>query len=919
MDPAWGTTLSDEDTARALCAFQHTQTSLTQRNQLPRSKNREMPPANGMSAFGYPASGAYLTIGRNEAASLLVEMHAPPTLSGDWQRQQQVAIQEQLEQEKGELETQAKQQQQRNMHVQLQQLQAQLQKQAQTQQIQVEQQVERIQQSRYLSGAGGFIQANVAASDTTPIFQGVGGSEKHGFGAQQMQQSDRFYDGAFGRSQQLLARQTAAPPSLKSDYKGRFQAGMPMSRSEAMFAPQPAPPSRNLDKVPTTAPRQWGNREPMPLSGGQTSTSSMFQRWATQRFLPQHPQPYHPVEITERSRQEASTLQNPSRQRPDETFLNEIMKHFPTSAGAPTSSASASYGSSAGYAAHHNVKSMFDSIAAQGRFQAPTQVHGHVETHSRPPVPPTGATVVPGVALAPQSSRLLTMRDILNGDDTSSRIDLPRNRQRGGKQKRVPPKRKIPRKKTTAKRQRTPQQQNEERSQPPPPRTSGDVQVKQGPSPVPGAGAGPAVKMPTPMYRAFMESRAARAQEQSDTHTRKVPVPTSVIPPPEPRRATPATQPVTITGSRTDGQVVSTTADKPKPVKRKKIDAPSRVCQVTSTGASLAPAQPSKLELSTISGLKCAHAVTSSVVPTPAVLRVENRTVVIFCKRDFMRYQAAKIWRKYQEQLKKHEEWREVRVAGKRTRYLNSRYDDEIQRTHKKTPTRSGKPRKRPPQVAKRARGHKALVPAAVSTPVDSTVSSSTLIADEGDRRSSTTGGIEPTVDGGPVVFGVPSRIIDAKVLAAEDGVSANAIPVAVEDEAPSPPIESEPRRADESNASSSGEVGDSINARENSGADVTSSERTFGSAVNAMEADDRNTEFTRAASLSDGVKTTDAGLESLISTAVDESLKKIITPSITESFSNCAIEVSISKANSTGDSAVTDVQPDKPADPSDK
>ncbi|RLN83290.1 hypothetical protein BBJ28_00012928 [Nothophytophthora sp. Chile5] len=92
-----------------------------------------------------------------------------------------------------------------------------------------------------------------------------------------------------------------------------------------------------------------------------------------------------------------------------------------------------------------------------------------------------------------------------------------------------------------------------------------------------------------------------------------------------------------------------------------------------------------------------ADVATASTTAAPAVAKqahVENKTVVIFCKRDFMRYQAAKIWRKYQEQLKKQEEWREVRVAGKRTRYLNSKYDDEIRKAHTRSHKKVGRPRK---------------------------------------------------------------------------------------------------------------------------------------------------------------------------------------------------------------------------------
>lgn len=62
-------------------------------------------------------------------------------------------------------------------------------------------------------------------------------------------------------------------------------------------------------------------------------------------------------------------------------------------------------------------------------------------------------------------------------------------------------------------------------------------------------------------------------------------------------------------------------------------------------------------------------AVTAEPPPTAV-----NSTVVVFCKRDFMRYQAAKLWRKYQEQQQK-QEWRPVRVEGKRTRFRNPKYD----------------------------------------------------------------------------------------------------------------------------------------------------------------------------------------------------------------------------------------------------
>lgn len=61
-----------------------------------------------------------------------------------------------------------------------------------------------------------------------------------------------------------------------------------------------------------------------------------------------------------------------------------------------------------------------------------------------------------------------------------------------------------------------------------------------------------------------------------------------------------------------------------------------------------------------------------SPLPSPHA----NNTVVIFCKRDFLRYQAAKLWKKYEEKKRK-KEFQTVQVLGKRTRYVNARYEDE--------------------------------------------------------------------------------------------------------------------------------------------------------------------------------------------------------------------------------------------------
>lgn len=62
------------------------------------------------------------------------------------------------------------------------------------------------------------------------------------------------------------------------------------------------------------------------------------------------------------------------------------------------------------------------------------------------------------------------------------------------------------------------------------------------------------------------------------------------------------------------------------------------------------------------------------VAPPPVANVIqENSTVMIFCKRDFMRYQAVKLWKKYQEKKKKLE-YKSTQVSGKRTRYHNPRY-----------------------------------------------------------------------------------------------------------------------------------------------------------------------------------------------------------------------------------------------------
>lgn len=63
--------------------------------------------------------------------------------------------------------------------------------------------------------------------------------------------------------------------------------------------------------------------------------------------------------------------------------------------------------------------------------------------------------------------------------------------------------------------------------------------------------------------------------------------------------------------------------------------------------------------------------ITQETSRPPAV----NPTVMIFCRRDFMRYQAAKLWKKYEEKKKKRG-LVSVRTTGKRRRYLSSRHEE---------------------------------------------------------------------------------------------------------------------------------------------------------------------------------------------------------------------------------------------------
>ncbi|OWZ18203.1 hypothetical protein PHMEG_0007751 [Phytophthora megakarya] len=811
--------LSDEETARALCAFQHppalVYASRTPVESLPPyptpSETPQLRPdarVDGLSPFGYPANATYTyhkvpISRRKEAASVLMGMHTP-SISEDWHQLQQRAIQEQLEQGQQELQEQCQWQQQQQVQRQLAQVQQQ--EQAQMQQMQ------RIQ-PRYATWP----------SDVSNVHS-----------AREAMQSTQVYDGMFGRSRQVPIRPTPAftstpISSFASDYRQNCQPQEAATRSNEMFAPQQVPQTaqshllpRNCGNLATSAFHQWGRTDFM-LCGEIPTDRTM----TAQRYMPQQPHPYYPTQGRESSCQDTMTQRNSTRSSND-VFLNGIKKHFPASAGydnSPPATADATASSNYVYVKAQTNIPLFSSvpIQSQGRNQTLTQMQGQMYTQPRPSVPPAGSAVIPGVSLASQSVRLLTMRDILNGEDAPNKLDSSRNRQRMGKQKRDPPKRKTLRKQTTTKRRRIPKQENKQRFQPlQSNRPFGGILSRQTSLPP----SKTLIKPSTPMYRAFMESRAARASEQAAVITNTT------------SSAADMNQLLTKSDSRTSDVRTNVIAG------MKKLDAPSRNCYLTSThqtnqqpavntsasaqGAAklkspwdntecteslptvgeretlingqrlsadfdslmdevqdqqLLP-HPPQLPVSTTlvssvnldavvgnnktsasskkrrrpvadsNGLhtgnmyqqvstplpstqelsKVAFPATAfSTIQTPALPelpRAENRTVVIFCKRDFMRYQAAKIWRKYQEQLKKHEEWREVRVAGKRTRYLNSRYD-ELQRTPRKSYTRSGKSRKQSSKAAKGPRSKKELVFTTESASGDSGVSSSVSLVNE--------------------------------------------------------------------------------------------------------------------------------------------------------------------------------------------
>ncbi|KAE9034955.1 hypothetical protein PR003_g10910 [Phytophthora rubi] len=495
-DPAWGTsTLSDEETARALCAFHQTEPLPTQRRrplqhqQQPQQQQQQAPlyrardershempqlapgarTGGGFSAFGYPLSGSYhmvpMSAPRNEAASMFEGMHGPSTSSDDWQLQQQRRIQEELEQQQRDLQALTQRQQQQDLQLQLQHFQAQIQQ----QQEQAHRRVERIPEPSYSSGLGGFEQtpwsndAHTSFVSASSFAGGDSGRNQVQRGAQ-MQQNGRFFDGGFQRAQPVPIKPATTPTGPRSyaySHEESSQPGMSTNRDDELFAPQQPAQShfqeRNTDIFGASTLQSWGRSESTSLTGMQADRTKSFQMQNEQRFVPQQqqPQPYYPAEPCERKYQDTATRGHASRSVPDISFVDGVMRHFPTTAetigDVPTRTARSND-------VNVEARSKFEFAPTQYRTQPglPTQM----EVQSRTTVPPTGAVIIPGVSLASPPIRLVTMRDLLNGEE--AKADKSRGRPRDNQQ-RAPQKRKAPKKKAPAKRQRMPQQQNEQR------------------------------------------------------------------------------------------------------------------------------------------------------------------------------------------------------------------------------------------------------------------------------------------------------------------------------------------------------------------------------------------------------------------------------------------------------------------------
>ncbi|CEG36955.1 uncharacterized protein PHALS_04204 [Plasmopara halstedii] len=747
-DPAWGTlvSLSEEETTRT---FYRTEPLPTQ-NRWPLDQQRQPAalrrqpcsddnamhhPLGVRNAAGYPT--VPLSVQHSDVSPLLVEI--PSTDNNDWRQLQQ----------QRELLAQEQQQKQWDMQLHLQ---------AQMPRGHKVQNQRKMVEFHYTSGMNDIEQLTWNDDILT---QGL-----------RPETNRRFV-----QCQQLSSDTTTPFPLFGAGCEGNFLVELPMSRDEVVLSPQQVPrlSQSHLQTQPSGTllnhGQQWDNTSAVLFA---KDSINLIPKSQIKKSHGQQPQPYHSTRRNHHCHYVANLVQNASESYPSEFALNEIMKQFHSSVRPEIGISPATGTSYVGNAATQRNELISNLVTTK------TQVHPPTETHVYNPHVPLSSTrtiIVPGISLASEPTRHVTIQDLLNGDDKSVKVDMAKSRKRGGKQKRDFDNRRMLLKKMPFIYQKRPQQQSERSHHPSTAKHFVEnTKLREGSTLLSQGASALNTKQLTPPYQVYKKSRAAQMEEETNDLSILKPNPLQSQSTREPDRTTNAAIPDTSkcsknqrmgasvrssTTRQADNRLVLGTSALQVIAKREEArgkiapacSQPTAIkshivgqCQRYAekrfgkvTGATLkrqqhrlersqqifsgnggAPskkrrraklptaqyrgmtseipkqescdAAPSYKNLQLIPELRRDTTLTANHgSPAPDPSCVENRTVVIFCKRDFMRYQAAKIWRKYQEQLHKQEEWREVRIAGKRTRYLNSRYDD-LQRTHQRKYTRSGKP-----------------------------------------------------------------------------------------------------------------------------------------------------------------------------------------------------------------------------------
>lgn len=760
-DPAWGTTsLLEEESTHALCTFQptdplskHHKVSLEQQLAAPLSQPhsvgrgtfpqhaREAPPADGYAyCVPYMHHITPIPLQPSETAADLDELAL--MASDDWQ-QLQHKIQEQFEQQQQELLAQRQKQQQRELFLQEKRIQADV-RQQELPQRRLQMRVEK----HPSSGAEEYERMTW-----------------HKEAQAQSPQSSQAHVEKAGCCRQL--------PKVSS-INGIFAAHQVSQPIQSHLK------ARN-PKVFLVREDTLQEHELFSIGApANTTFTSPMHKWFQR--LPQQLQPYSFGSKAENSHQEMKSSQSTSNFCTNDFIIDELVEFYSTNLP-PIAAPSASRIAAAQdkHVSTINFEQNIEHIIAQTRNEASTRKQVSC-TNSRRQIPPTKASIVPGNSLTSESMRILSMRDLLNGDNTFTKLDSSRNRAKEGKQKQVHSNWKAPSKEKAVKHRRLLEQLYKRKHKSlSMSRVVGDVLLRQH-----TISQLESTNLSKSKFLSLKKPRSARSVEQTAGHAEKSPISL---------KAQPMERQKWTTAIKSMGpmnrQAVASSAERFKQLTRKKMIAPKLASssgrqQAKGTGASAqaALATTHTEEMSGCSQLKANMCINNdrkcagdaSDPPTKSALRcheqkfskkllciaegglveqvhiskkrrrlkltaahmeslasrdtkkpheeanhilssqfesrlqaetavrssskraltasnissVENRTIVIFCKRDFMRYQAVKIWRKYQDQFEAQEEWREVRVAGKRTRYLHSRYD-QLQRLQKRKYTRSCK------------------------------------------------------------------------------------------------------------------------------------------------------------------------------------------------------------------------------------